>query len=175
MFLDIDDRYFPQRNKVILGFFINLEIDALVHATIPSSSPDKEFRTQSSAQNGGRGFVSNMELFQATFPNGTRDLAMEFEGKTSTALVLPKGFDGIEIHHAHLTVRKKVWEDFRFHEKYFPRNEDSLFLRDILYGKKNIIFVPDQLSIYNTQTSAISWRAKITWLLGYLRSKLKHR
>ena len=167
MFLDVDDRYFPWRNERVLRAFNEGNLDALVHLAEHSAEPGF---TYSNRLENGPEMLGHLELIEAdqlgrdTFPGGNRDRNGELAGTVQTNLVLTGSNSGCPIHHAHATVKRSILSTQRFHEQFFPRNEDGLFLRDLLFEGKRVAVLLENLSIFSTRTSAVHWKAKLSWL-----------
>ena len=167
MFLDVDDRYFPWRNDRILRAFNERRLDALVHLAEQSSEPLSIFskRIVEGFELGkGVNLVETEQLARDTFPDGTRNRGAELAGGAQTNLLLTGSNSNYPIHHAHSTVRRSILSKHRFHEEFFPRNEDGLFLRDLLFEGYKVAVLLEHLSIFSTSTSAVHWRAKVSWL-----------
>jgi len=173
MFLDVDDRYFPERNRIILDTYEKEGFDALVHLAEHSSNPDCDYKSCSSTRKSSGNpviqIISTPELFHSTFPGGYRDRIAETLGRRPTNLILKRPNDSNPIHHAHVTVKKSILKTCHFHEQFYPRNEDTLFLRDLLFDGGKVLVLLQRLSIFSTQTSAVHWRAKISWLAKTLK------
>jgi hypothetical protein len=175
MFLDVDDRYLPWKNERVVEAFKEIGFDALVHLAEHSAQPTAAYQSQL-----GKGpdkganlqLVQAIELAQETFPGGTRNRIAEAMGAEPTNLILPGPQSDSPIHHAHATVRRVILSTHQFHEAFFPRNEDGLFLRDLLHDGKNVVVLLEHLSIFSTETSAVHWRAKLYWLMKRLKSLL---
>ena len=167
MFLDVDDRYLPWRNERVLEAFKGRDLDALVHLAEHTAEPSSIFAiclARGSDSEGRSGLVTSNEILRDTFPEGNRDRNAEITGTIPTNLVLTGANSDLPIHHAHATVRRSIFLTHRYHENFFPRNEDGLFLRDLLFEGKNVAVLLENLSIFSTATSAVHWRAKLSWL-----------
>jgi len=167
MFLDVDDRYFPWRNERVLRAFNEGNLDALVHLAEHSSEPGSIF---SNRVEKGPDLHERVDLAEAdqlardTFPDGNRDRNAEIAGTAQTNLVLTGPNSNLPIHHAHATVKRSILSTQKFHEQFFPRNEDGLFLRDLLFEGHRVAVLLENLSIFSTGTSAVHWKAKLSWL-----------
>lgn len=176
MFLDVDDRYLPWRNERVLEAFKEGKFDALVHLADHSSEPGSVLAMKlGNARNPlDLGYVVAVdEIFRDTFPKGERDREAEVVGSVPTNLVLAGPNSDKPIHHAHATVRRSIFLNYRYHENFYPRNEDGLFLRDLLFARMNVGVLLEDLSIFSTATSAVHWKAKLAWLIKSLGKSSK--
>ena len=171
MFLDVDDRYFPWRNERVLRAFNEGDLDALVHLAEHSPEP----RSMLSDQIGRRidsekkvDLVRADQLARDTFPDGSRHRDAEEAGTLPTNLVLTGSNSNSPIHHAHATVKSSILATYRFHENFHPRNEDGLFLRDLLFEGNNVAVLLEHLSVFSSETSAVHWRAKLSWFSKFV-------
>lgn len=173
-FLDADDRYHSNRNEIIVSFFERVSFDMLLHdakdiAFTTESQP--EMVTLDSPISEGR-IVRSSELFHLTFPDGVRDRDLEMGG-SPTNIILPKNLE-TRIHHGHSVVRRNLLQTYSFHEEFFPRNEDGVFARDILFSGANFVYLNSELSMYRMYSSATSWRS--SFILNFFKpifSKIK--
>lgn len=178
MFLDADDRYLPWRNERVLGAFFQNNLDALVHLADHSSEPGATLLSRIAKGPGLVGppiVVERNEIARRTFPGGHRNRINEVLGNVPTNIKLEDKEDDSPIQHAHVTVKRSVLSLHRFHESFSPRNEDGVFLRDLLFEGRNVGVLLEYLSVFSTGTSAVHWRAKVSWLLKSLRFRVDHQ
>lgn len=154
-FLDSDDVYYNERNFFINKFMTDQNLDLFIHSydSFSNSSIGSEIIRYS--RNEGT-ILTNKDFFHATFPSGTRQRDLE-TGPPYAVSVLQftddqKKFD---IHHAHISVKREVLTQTNFHEITNLRNEDSVFVRDVLYSGKTIGVSSIVLSGYRTNSSFI--------------------
>lgn len=58
--------------------------------------------------------------------------------------------ENFDLHHAHISVKKKVFDNVRFNENILAyRMEDSLFCKNLLESKYNGLYTPEKLVQYN--------------------------
>jgi glycosyltransferase involved in cell wall biosynthesis len=167
-FMDADDRYIRVRNERILRQYCATGFDALIHATLPSWPGYGEYlRDLLSRQDFADPpiVLTSKQLYDENFLNNGRNRSQEASGKTNTSLKIPRGFGNFSIHHGHVTLSKPSMNSFRYHESFKPRNEDSLFVRDLLYGNLKIEAVMEILSIYSVGTST----ARENWVRSLAR------
>lgn len=171
MFLDVDDRYLPWRNERVLAAFGDSDFDALVHLAEHSSSPSLMYSAQIRQGTHSEKQVNRVgadHLARDTFPDGLRNRSAEVAGEVPTNLVLTGSNSNSPIHHAHATVKRSILATYRFHENFHPRNEDGLLLRDMLFEGTRVEVLLEHLSIFSTETSAVHWKAKLSWLAKFI-------
>jgi hypothetical protein len=137
-FIDVDDLPHIQRNEIILAIFeANKNCDVIVH---------------------------NYEENQ----NKQNDMLKPFESKCHYYLnyidtILPNvpfpisSKKHMNYHCAHVSLRKKIFDDVKYNEDWFYfRNEDSLYLKDIMQKKKiKLTYITNKLSWYRDIQSSI--------------------
>lgn len=163
-FSDADDRYSTRRNEVVYKEFKQKKFDALIHSFVPTT-PDSiglVVDVLESHVHKGENRIGAEELFETNFPAGKRARREEELGLVNPSLILPKRCLGRSLHHAHVVVNPLGIGETRFHEKFFPRNEDSLFVRDLLFDGKKVVGILEPLSVWvlgtSTFTTARLWR-----------------
>jgi glycosyltransferase involved in cell wall biosynthesis len=176
VFMDGDDRFVRSRNERLSELQMEHNFDLLIHAAYNFQSPSEILESTLKLSTG------NLEapriwktpaLFETTFPNGSRDRALEMGG-ANTNIILGDLHGRLAIHHGHSVVRRACLEEIRFHELYFPRNEDGVFVRDMLFQNRNVLVTEEILSAYRTYSSASSWRSKMIFnLLTPALSKIR--
>jgi len=176
-FSDADDRYSTRRNEVVYREFKRKEFDALIHSYIPTT-PDSSglvFDVLESHVHIGETTIESEELFETNFPAGTRTRREEELGLVNPSLILPQRCLGRSLHHAHVVINPSGIGSTRFHEKFFPRNEDSLFARDLLFDGKKVVGILEPLSVWvlgtSTFTTARLW-GKTLWKLEQIVHRL---
>lgn len=163
-FHDADDRYAVHRNEVAVEVYLETNFDALSHFYIGADRAEidvalrqidearKEFDRQM--------LIRPENLYYATFQEKARDRQREVLGLESATLRIDGQFGEPLIQHAHAIVSKKAFSDIVFHERYVPRNEDSLMLRDLLFSGKKVIVLCKPLSIWVKGTSSYNFQYK---------------
>lgn len=161
MIHDADDRYPYFRNQVIYDQFLSNGFDALLHLYLPTT------------ELGARALLEHLnasplpkepivitpeELFQETFRFG-RIREEEALAITDTSLKLPESFNHLLVHHAHVTLQRATTKEFRFHENFFPRNEDGLLVRDLLFSGLKVFVLCLSLSVYLVGASTFSTKS----------------
>jgi hypothetical protein len=62
---------------------------------------------------------------------------------------------GVVLQHGHAVIGKAhLLGLISFHERFWPRNEDSLFARDVLWSDQAVVVMEEVLSTYVTSTSS---------------------
>ena len=148
-FLDADDEYSSERFKILNLIIDKLHPDAVVHSF---SFNEIDSVIAQSEQVILDSLVSSAALRLATFPDGKRNLGLEVAGPGASNLILPAGYCDFGIHHAHVTVKNNIRNEIRFRTE-FPRREDGLFCRDLLFSGYEIIFSSLKLSKWVTERS----------------------
>ena len=148
-FLDADDEYSSERFKILNLIIDKLHPDAVVHSF---SFNEIDSVIAYSEQVILDSLVSSAALRLATFPDGKRNLGLEVAGPGASNLILPAGYCDFGIHHAHVTVKNNIRNEIRFRTE-FPRREDGLFCRDLLFSGYEIIFSSLKLSKWVTERS----------------------
>ena len=172
LFHDADDRYPPHRNATIVGEFIRKPFDALVHLYVSASETDAETALGNlSRLNSATSFerIESTDLYEPTFPGRVRDRYAELLGVINSTLCLPKPHRNLAIHHAHVCIRNPSIGKLRYHEKFYPRNEDSLFLRDMLFAGLSVAVLCLPLSIWVQGTSSFAQHSAIRRVILDLR------
>lgn len=163
VFMDGDDRYFHFRNQRLKEIQLKFNFDLLLHTSINFNEPKQllhmDFSREAWSGQSPR-FWETPSLFMTTFPDGARDRELEMGG-ANTNIVTPAVDEVLPIHHGHSVVRRQSLATIQFHEKYFPRNEDGVFVRDMLFAKRRIVVTDEMLSAYRTYSSASSWKSSI--------------
>ncbi len=148
-FLDADDEYSSERFRILNLIIERLHPDAVVH----SFTFDKiDFAIADTEEVILGSLVTSEDIRHATFPEGKRNLDLEVAGPGASNLILPAEYSGFGIHHAHITVKNSIRNEIRFRTE-FPRREDGLFCRDLLYGGYDIVFSSLKLSKWVTERS----------------------
>ena len=161
-FMDADDRYHPERNKTLLHYFRTSDCDVVLHSYIHLMNLNKDLQStlikwrEHEVHLNEIRHLDTSTLYDSTFPNSIRDRKKELLGARST-LGFPPTSSFETVHHGHMTVKKKLFEsDYRFHTHYFPRNEDSVMVRDLLWSHRKVLYISAPLSAYRVGSSAIS-------------------
>jgi glycosyltransferase involved in cell wall biosynthesis len=148
-FLDADDKYSSKRFSILSQIIDRFEPDAVLHSySFNELEIDEEVSDNAVIES----VVLSKEIYQATFPHNKRYFEAEIDGPGTSNLVLPSMYSDCGIHHAHVTVRNSVKHEVRFRTE-FPRREDGLFCRDLLFEGKNIVFTTLKLSKWHTERS----------------------
>ena len=177
LFHDADDRYSRHRNSSIVREYAKQTFDALVHLYVPTNETDS--KRAISDLNQARGAnepmrIMSAEIYGATFPGGERDRRGESLGVVNSSLSFPEPYEDLPVHHAHACIRKASLGDLRFHESFFPRNEDSLLLRDMLFRGLNVVALCSPLSIWVQGTSSVAANSKSRIRLLHFKQRV-HR
>jgi glycosyltransferase involved in cell wall biosynthesis len=163
MIHDADDRYPNFRNQLICEQFEKKEFDALLHLFLPTNELGadallaymNEHRPASNSPT-----ITSDELFGQTFESGIRRRKEEELAIVDTSLKLPPRFNKTLVHHAHVTLNRNTTSNFRYHERFLPRNEDGLLVRDLLYSGLRVSVLCQPLSVYLVGSSTFSARVK---------------
>jgi hypothetical protein len=83
----------------------------------------------------------------------TQDFSENKESKNSNLTVPLENTGNNRIHHGHITVKKKVFQETKFLIDR-PGREDGLFCKVVLSKYGNVKYFPLPLSIYNVERSA---------------------
>jgi len=160
-FMDADDRYHPERNKTLLHYFRTSDCDVVLHSYIYLMNLDEDLQSnlikwrEHEVHLNEIRHLDTSTLYDSTFPNSIRDRKKELLGARSSLHFLPTA--GFHAHHGHMTVKKKLLEsDCRFHTHYFPRNEDAVMVRDLLWSHRKVLCISAALSAYRVGSSAVS-------------------
>lgn len=158
-FLDADDTYSLDRTRVIEEIMTGSSLDALVHAfevlTADSEiSPRREEKYS---------LVREDVLFQATFGEQERDRNREITDPNWVSTIKTDGAGGFAVHHGHLTIRRELPVEIAYHELSEHRNEDSVFVRDILWNGLRIGASSMVLSNYRPASSGHFLTASFVW------------
>jgi glycosyltransferase involved in cell wall biosynthesis len=163
-FLDSDDSYHPLRNEFVLDAYRRTYFDALVMRAF--TSPESAlFEWNSNLEVGDlvpNRLIYPQEIFDRTFSGG-RARHKEMLGAPSVLSVGVSQTESGVLHHGHLVVRRDVFLSLKQHEQSFPRNEDSVFARDILWSGKNLVSLNLALSHYRLDSSANDPREGSFW------------
>lgn len=151
-FLDADDEYSSERFKVLNLIIDRSHPDAIVHSFTFDEIDFVTAETAETAETIFESLVTSEDMRIATFPDGERKFDLEISGSGASNLILPAAYSEIGIHHAHITVKNSIRNEVRFRTEY-PRREDGLFCRDLLYRGYDIIFSPLKLSKWVTERS----------------------
>jgi hypothetical protein len=172
-FLDADDRYAAHRNEVIVNIYLETKFDALAHLYI-AAEPLGQAAALLEINETGREFnrkllIRAKDLRLWTARGKLRDRQREVLGLESATLRIDRQPDEPLIQHAHLIVSKHAFSDVVFHERYVPRNEDSLMLKDLLFSGKNVVVLCKSLSVWVKGTSSYSLQYKLRHLALRIR------
>ena len=160
-FLDADDEYSSERFKILNLIIDRSHPDAIVH----SFTFDKiDFVTAETGEAIFESLVTSEDMRIATFPDGERNFDLEVSGPGASNLILPAACSEFGIHHSHITVKNSIRNEVRFRTEY-PRREDGLFCRDLLFGGYDIIFSPLKLSRWVTERSTAKSTKKANLLI----------
>lgn len=168
MFLDADDTYHPQRNEIALQIYKRTSFAALVMRTVPFSEPDT-FSWNTNLEIDlitEQHLVSPKDTYDATFPFG-RARHKEMLGAPSVIQghknPRETGRELGVLHHGHIVVEKNIFLDIKQHELSFPRNEDSVFARDILWSGRRLYVLNLATSGYRTSSSSNNPENQSLW------------
>ena len=172
LFHDADDRYPSHRNATIVREFIRKPFDALAHLYASASENDAETALGNLNRLNSMTSIERIEasdLYESTFPGRARDRDAELLGVVNSTLCPPKPHPNLAIHHGHVSIRNSIIGKLRYHEKFYPRNEDSLFLRDMLFAGLNVAVLCSPLSIYIQGTSSFAQHSAFRKIILDLR------
>lgn len=156
MFFDADDRYSSSRVAAAKKQASKGSYDLLLHHSLLDTSglDYVEVAKETSSRHAGAEWHSRA-LFEATFPTGHRDRLSEIGGAETIIRCPEQCHPSLVLHHGHIVVRRDIVPRLaRFHERSWPRNEDSLFDRDVLWNGGRVVVLEDPLSTYVTNTSS---------------------
>ena len=148
-FLDADDKYSSKRFSILNSIIDRFCPDAIVHSF---AFDEVDIAIHATEEVILESLVSSEDLREATFPDGKRQIDSEILGPGSSNLLLPSAFAELGIHHAHITVKTSLRNELLFRTD-FPRREDGLFCRDLLFEGKDIVFTSLKLSRWVTARS----------------------
>jgi len=155
-FLDADDRYPAWRNEVFSQLQSHYNMDLFLHSYATFASGDGPLLSRPS--NPLSSCLESETLVELNFPNG-RNRWKELAG-APTALQ----HNGTSLHHGHLYVKNGLLSDqLSFHTYSWPRNEDSLFVRDCLWRGRKVVASSNVMSSYRTTSTSANKRNKV-WL-----------
>lgn len=164
-FLDADDTYHPLRNEVVLEIYRQTRFDALLMQAfaLAQNIPFGWNTNLSVAELISNSLIYPQKIFDDTFSGG-RARHKEMLGAPS---VLELGASQTEtvVPHGHLVALRDVFLSVKQHEWSFPRNEDSVFARDILWSGRNLFVLNVPLSHYRFDTSSNNPRRGSLWNL----------
>lgn len=157
-FNDADDIPHPQRIEIIKYCFDNYNIDALLHSYLLSECIGKSidhctFCRRKSINIFEHYDLNNLSLIhdnivrQLTFPSS--DILPNVK-----SIIAFNGEKQINIHHGHISIKKKVFDKVKFNRK-FIRGQDSLFCQNVLYEGYKVAVVDANLLIYTS-----NWQPK---------------
>jgi glycosyltransferase involved in cell wall biosynthesis len=148
-FLDADDNYPYDRTRIIEEIMVESSLDALVHAfsILNGIAEMQPIRDADSV------LVRESSIFDATFADQTRERQREIADLTWESTIKTAASGGFEVHHGHVTVRRDLSPKIRFHEFCEHRNEDSVFVRDLVWEGLNVGAISLSLSNYRPATS----------------------
>lgn len=161
MIHDADDRYPYFRNQAIYKQFLKTEFDALLHLYLPTTELGAgallDYLNNSTLRLTGEA-ITPRELFSLTFGSG-RVREEEELAIVDTSLKLPASATNMLVQHAHITLRRSSTREFKYHEKFLPRNEDGLLVRDLLFSGLNVFVLCRPLSVYLVGASSFGPQA----------------
>ena len=155
-FLDADDRYPIWRNEVFSQLQSHFNMDLFLHsyATFDSGGGPVLLRPSNALSS----CLGTEALLELNFPLG-RNRWKELAG-APTALQHERS----GLHHGHLYARNGLLSDqLSFHTYSWPRNEDSLFVRDCLWRGHKVVASSDVMSSYRTSSTSANRQNKM-WL-----------
>lgn len=179
-FLDVDDRYHPQRNEFIVAAMDRLGVQIVVHSFIAfdassQNNLERWHRERINTREVKETIIRNHDLWAT--PGRKRNRQKELLGAFSQIINPETKFP---LHHGHLSISSTAWSTGRVqHEEFFPRNEDSVYLRDKLEEGYEVGFIHLQLSGYRTDSSIGShkrdWpgRQHLSVLFAFLKTSLR--
>ena len=155
LFLDADDTYHPLRNAAVLEVFARTNFDALMTRSFPlPESVPFDWNSNFNVENWAASYlIEPSEVFDRTFASG-RKRHKEMLGAPSVVSAPPETGNLSVLHHGHMAVRRSVFTELNQHEQSFPRNEDSVFARDILWSGRRLYILNVPLSHYRTDSSS---------------------
>ncbi len=153
MFFDADDRYSQERVRVARQLIRGEGFDLLLHHSTVKAV--REFHEDQRTVPTSEGLFRNEELFASTFPNASRDRLKELGGGPSIIRYPKSANDETVLHHGHAVVRKEALRHgMMFHERFWPRNEDSILARDMLWAGLKVVVTERELSSYIIDASS---------------------
>ena len=141
-FLDADDEYSEYRLRY-LSLIIKKypEVNLILHSyTYKSELPHWSMPTD---------LKKSINQVEAE----TQEFSENKESKNSNLTVPLENTGNNRIHHGHITVKKKVFQETKFLIDH-PGQEDGLFCNVVLSKYGNVKYFPLALSIYNVERSA---------------------
>lgn len=155
-FLDADDRYPNWRNEVFSQLHHHFKMDLFLHSYATFTSGNGPLLERPSDHLSG--CLETDALREMNFPRG-RNRWKELAG-APTAIKHKQS----ELHHGHLYARNGLLSDqLSFHTYSWPRNEDSLFVRDCLWLGHKVVASSDVMSAYRTSSTSANRQNKM-WL-----------
>ena len=141
-FLDADDEYSEYRLR-----YLSLIIKNYPKANLILHS----YTYKSELSNWS--MPANLNTSIARVEAETQDFSENKESKNSNLTVPLENTGKNRIHHGHITVKKKVFQETKFPIDR-PGREDGLFCKVVLSKYGNVKYFPLPLSIYNVERSA---------------------
>jgi glycosyltransferase involved in cell wall biosynthesis len=153
-FIDADDRYHPDRNRLVIEAMNEHGVAVCIHSYIRFESEDEDASrltnwTQTEFSPPSNSILIGAEdVWGPTAENPHRRRDREMLGLVSSNA---DGKSNAPGHHGHLVIRRESFlGGIRQHEYSFPRNEDSVYLRDKLQTGEKVLMIEVELSAYRT-------------------------
>jgi hypothetical protein len=135
MFIDGDDLMHPQRIELVKNVFLeHPEVEAVYHT------------------------YDHIKIEQRDNPYSTIQEAPEVILNEITSIpnwvgIRVRNTDSYNVHHAHVTVRKSVFDRIKFNESpRYKYMEDSLYASDLVNNGVNVAFLNSALTRYTMNT-----------------------
>lgn len=148
LFMDADDLYHPHRARVMVQTAHQYHADLVLHS-YESLSDDMHFEDLS---NSDPEIVTGEALRRLTFPDGRRVRWAERLRNGGTNIHVPESMG--PICQGHTLVRTVLRDEYSFGRSH--RGEDGQFNRDVLWNRRNVVFVNACLSRYRPENSTLS-------------------
>ncbi len=153
-FLDADDLYNPHRNCFISKVFSSTDAEVFCHSFILNHGQKiLKKKLVWDEPNFELECLSNSDFISATLESAHRKREEELLGNVPTGLQFNNLEDYFPIAHGHPVVRKSAVAGLAFHENP-SRNEDGVYLRDLLELNRRFCVSPAQLSLYRKELSS---------------------
>lgn len=163
-FLDADDTYHPLRNELVLEIYRQTRFDALLMQAfaLAQNTPFGWNTNLSVADLVSNSLIYPQKIFDDTFSGG-RARHKEMLGAPSVLELGASQPETVVLAHGHLIAQRDVFLSVKQHEQSFPRNEDAVFARDILWSGRNLFVLNVPLSHYRFDASSNNPRLGSLW------------
>lgn len=151
MFIDCDDEISKYKIEITIEYMQKYDADVLFHG-FAYKMTSEDYKVLDAVKPTDIKIIDSNTLYNNLYPQSIRDRKREMKYGSVLCANMPGAARGFA------TIRRKVADTVRFEEK-MKRGPDSMYMRDCIWNKFNVIVLQQQLMNYFP-----IWNSKLTHL-----------